>query len=122
MTTRSQFDQIMGNVGIPALLRIFGEPVIFPNTSEISGIFNIRGDQPNAAWPEIGAALRLSQLGNPTVQLTETAAASLSENDTLSIRGADYIITRIDPDGSGLVLIDLMPAERSGAMTTDRWQ
>lgn len=122
MTTRSLFDQILTNTGIPALLRVFGEPVTLHDASEVSGIFNIRGDQPDAAWPELGAALRLSQQGNPTVYLTETSAANLAENDSLSIRGADYIITRLDPDGSGLVLIDLMPAERSGAMTTDRWQ
>lgn len=100
----------------------FGEPVIRPDTTEVSGIFDPRGDLPGAAWPEIGAALRLSQQGNPVVYLAEAAAAGLAENDRLTIRGADYVITRLDPDGSGLVRLELMPAERSGALPTDRWQ
>lgn len=107
---------------IPTILGIFGEPVTLPDTTEVLGIFDPRGDLPPAAWPEIGAALRLSQQLNPTVQLTEAVAAGLGENDRLTIRGTDYLITRLDPDGSGLVRLELMPAERSGALPTDRWQ
>lgn len=122
MATRSQFDTIMASTGFPALLRVFGEPVILPDTLVVSGIFDPRGDRPEAAWPEIGAALRMSQQGNPVLQLIESDAAVLNERDNLFIRDAEYVITRIDPDGSGMVRIELMPAERSGALMTDRWQ
>lgn len=100
----------------------FGEPVTLPDASIVSGIFDPRGTPPGAAWPEIGAALRLSQQLNPTVQLTEAAAAGLGERDSLFIRGTEYCITRLDPDGVGLVRLELMPAARSGALPTDRWQ
>lgn len=107
---------------IPTLLGVFGESVTKPDMTEVTGIFDPRGAHPAAAWPEIGGALRLSQQVNPTVQLAEAAAAGLGERDSLIIRGTEYLITRLDPDGSGLVRLELMPAERSGALPTDRWQ
>lgn len=112
----------MNSAGFPALLRVFGEPVTMPDASEVSGIFDVRGDIPGSAWPEIGAALRMSQEGNPVLQLTDSDAASLSEDDRLTIRGNEYIVTRIDADGSGFVRIELMPSDRSGSLHTDRWQ
>lgn len=118
----TQFESILETVGFPTLMRLFGETVILPDTSEVTGIFNSRGDNPDSAWPEIGAALRLSQEGNPTLKLTELNAAGISENDRITVRSAAYIVTRIDPDGSGLVRLDLMPADRTGALPTERWQ
>lgn len=122
MATRSQFDTIMASTGFPVLLRVFGEPVTLPDATQVSGIFDPRGDSPDAAWPEIGAALRMSQQGNPVLQLIESAASGLSENDRIGVRDAEYIITRIDLDGAGMARIELMPADRSGAFQSDRWQ
>lgn len=107
---------------LPSLLGVFGDPVTLPDTTVVTGIFDPRGALPAAAWPEFGSGVRLSQQVNPTVQLTEAAAAGLAEHDPLTIRGTAYLITRLDPDGSGLVRLELAPAERSGALPTDRWQ
>lgn len=117
----SQIDALIA-AQIPKLFKIFGEPVTLPDTTEVLGIFDPRGTLPAAAWPEFGGGVRLSQQVNPTVQLTEAVAAGLGENDQLTIRGTAYLITRLDPDGSGLVRLELASVERSGAMPTDRWQ
>lgn len=107
---------------IPTIIGIFGEPVTLPDTTVVTGIFDPRGTLPVSAWPEFGGGVRLSQQVNPTVQLTEADAAGLGEQDRLTIRGTAYLITRLDPDGSGLVRLELAPADRSGALPTDRWQ
>jgi hypothetical protein len=82
-----------------------GEPVMLPGGAVLSGVFDVFAPRPEPLGSEQGRTLRASQLPNPTLDVTAAAAAAheLREGSLLSVRGVDYRIARIDPDGFGMV-------------------
>jgi len=91
---------------IATAVRGEGEPVTLPGGSVVTGYFELF-DPRESAGNETGHAMRLSQQHNPTLALTDADAAALAEGDTLTIRGEDWRIARIDPDGNGLTTLSL---------------
>lgn len=89
----------------------FGEAVILSDEVTVWGIFSPRGDLAGSPFgSEVGRAMRISQQPNPVVVLADDDAAALAERDQVTIRGADYLVTRLDPDGLGMTRVWLMPA------------
>lgn len=89
----------------------FGEPVILAGAVEVVGIFHPRGKPPvSPMGSEVGIGMRISQQTNPMVVLADADAAGLADRDPLSIRGVDYLVTRLDPGGRGMTDVQLMPA------------
>lgn len=107
---------------IPTLIGIFGEPVTLPDASIVTGIFTPKGEVAQSPWSELGLSMRFSQQSSPLLDLRDADAATLAEQGTLTIRGTAYTILRLDPDGSGLTRLELMPATRAGNDDFDRWR
>lgn len=88
-----------------------GELVILAGAVEVRGIFYPRGKPAGSPMgSEVGLGMRISQQRNPMVDLLDEDAAGLADGDQISIAGADYLITRLDPDGLGMTEVQLMPA------------
>jgi len=100
----------------------FGEVVALSDGSTVHGVFDLFGLSAEGGT-ETGRSMRLSQQQNPTLALRDTDAATLAEGDTLTIRGDDWRIARLDPDGYGLTMIALAPAQASTpADQFQRWR
>ena len=101
----------------------FGQPVTRPDGQVVSGVF-ARRPAPVAPWPEIGAALKLSQQPNPEVHLLSADAAGLAKNQRLVISGERFLIVDVDPPAEGWVRITLLPDPASAPRPEagSRWQ
>lgn len=100
----------------------FGEAATLPDASTVHGKFDLFDPRADGD-AETGRSMRLSQQQNPTLALRDADAATLAEGDTLTVRGEDWRITRIDPDGYGLTTLSLAPAQESSpADQFQRWR
>lgn len=100
----------------------FGEPVTLPGEVVVMGVFEPQG-RPVAPWgSEVGLAGRMSQQANPTVTLAEADAAGLADGDQVQIRAAAYLVVRRDPDGAGMVRVELMPAAAADGTVSGVWR
>lgn len=105
-----------------SVLATFGESVTLPSGAEVLGVFDPQG-RPAAPWgSEVGLVSAIAQQANPRVSLAEADAAALALTEILQIRGADYAITRLDPDGAGLVSVSLMPAGAADGTVSGVWR
>lgn len=95
----------------------FGEPVTLPGGAVVNGIFDPVGTPAGGAGfgSETGLRGRLSAQANPTLDLADADAAGLSDGAAVQVRGASYLITRLDPDGAGITRLLLMPAAAASA-------
>jgi hypothetical protein len=80
-----------------------------------------QGDSPESPWSDVGVSLRLSQQPSPYLIALNADAAALAEQDTLSVEGVDYLITRIDDAGFGTKKLALMP-DSTAADASERWR
>lgn len=105
-------------------LRHFGEDVLLPGGASAVGL---------VIWPglsagplvasEVGLAMRIGDQDNPSVSLWQADALSLNEGDAVTVRGQDYLIARKHrADGSGMVSLDLMPADASAPAAGSRYR
>jgi hypothetical protein len=100
----------------------FGEPVTLAERA-VLGIFDPRGEPADGLLgSEVGLLGRMSAQVNPTVLLLDADAAELAEGDSLTIREAEYTVTRMDPDGAGLTRVALMPSGVTDPNRLDRWR
>jgi hypothetical protein len=105
-----------------ACVERMGESVTLPS-SEVTGIFFPKPATPaGLLGSEVGLTMRLSQQEVPMLHLIETDAEGLSEGDTLTVRGREWEITRIDSDGQGIAVLDLRPAPSEAPDPTRRWR
>lgn len=111
----------MAQHALAALMRTHGENATRTGGELLEGIFDPVGDRPSPFQSEVGLSVRLSQQPAPTLIVSSTDAAEVYEHDTLTLRGTEYLVTRLDDDGLGVTTLRLMPAETSHA-DTERWQ
>jgi len=52
----------------------------------------------------------LQHQAEPSVLLSESDAATVHEGDEITMRGTDYSVVELLPDGSGMTLLRLVPA------------
>lgn len=120
MSWADALDDLAGAVTAAAA---FGEPVYLGDAlTPCYGLFDPIGQPPAGFGSEVGLVGRLSAQPNPTLALSDRDAAGASVGLTLSVRGSDYVVTRLDPDGSGLTRLALMPAAASGAEAGSPWR
>ena len=102
-----------------------GETVALPDGAVLSGVFDLFAPRPEPLGSEQGRLLRASQQPNPTLDVTaaDVAAHDLREGALLAVRGADYRIARMDPDGFGMFRLFLATYQppRAGA-EMEGWQ
>ena len=55
------------------------------------------------------------------MRLRTTDAEGLTEGDTVTIRGTDYTVRRLEPDGTGMTRVELMRPPVDPA-TQDGWR
>lgn len=102
---------------------LLGESITLPDGSTARGIFDPKPADPGGPFgSDVGRAMRLSQQSSPELRLLDDDAAALSELDTVIVRGVDYQVASIYPDGHGLTVIGLMPATASGGDELNRWR
>ena len=106
------------------LLRVHGESVRV-NGADITAIV----DQPSAlikaraldGGTVIGQEVEQQEL--PTLWADEAAVASVTEGDAAIVRGTEYRVARLDPDGTGLTLLTLYrPSVSSSNTAGRRWR
>jgi len=114
MTVASRHARVASHV-----VRAHGETVTLAGGSTVQGVFNLFDPRADGDT-ETGRNMRLSQQHNPTLALTDTDAAAMAEGDTLTIRGEEWRIARIDPDGNGMTTLSLAPPSTAGEM--QRWR
>lgn len=105
-----------------AMLRHFGEPVTLPGGVVVIGIVDL---------PRRGVALGASRaatapppdlpLDQPRMALLSEEAAGLMEKDVIVARGVAYAVVRPLPDGAGMTLVELTPAQEAPA-SPDEWR
>lgn len=102
----------------------FGEPVTLPSGDVVTGVFELfdpRVQDPSGSG--VGRSMRISQQHNPMLMLLDADASGLAEGDDVGVRGSQWRITRIDPDGNGITELSLMPAPQVDAGDTfRRWR
>jgi len=108
MTVASRHARVASHV-----VRVHGETVTLAGGSTVQGVFDLFGPRADGD-SETGRSMRISQQHNPTLALRDADASTLAEGDTLTIRGDDWRIARLDPDGYGLTMISLYPAQDQG--------
>jgi len=117
MTVASRHARVASHV-----VRVHGETVALAGGSTVQGVFDLFSPRADGDT-ETGRSMRLSQQHNPTLALRDADAAGLAEGDTLTVRGEDWRITRMDPDGYGLTMIALAPAHQVGVYDQfQRWR
>jgi hypothetical protein len=89
----------------------FGEPVTLPNGLLRHGVFELFDPRIDADPSEVGRPMRPSQQPNPVLYLRDADAASIYEGLVLTLRGALWRVTRLDPDGHGMTTVALAPAQ-----------
>lgn len=92
---------------IPLTLADFGEAVQLPGGQTATAIFDPVGDPSAPPGSEVGLGVRVSQQVSPHLLMASADAASLSDGDTITVRGAAYRVTRSDPDGQGMTTVRL---------------
>ena len=86
----------------------FGEVVTLPGGGLVYGIFDAKGTPAPDYGPVQGIAGRPSAQPNPFVALLAADAAGLKIGSApVTVRGLTYRVTQIDPDGSGMVRVEL---------------
>lgn len=109
----------MAAAGIEA----FGEPVTLSGGSVVTGILALPGAAAAPLWSEVGLAMRISDQPNPVVALRAADIGDLAEGDSLTARGVSYLVSRRHPpDGTGLVALELMPADASAPAAGSRYR
>lgn len=108
---------------VSAVLREYGEPVIKPDLTRVNGVF-LREPSPNAAWPEAGVGLKLSQQQNLALYLMPDDAIGLAEHAVLTVQSNDYLITDVELNASGLIRFGLRakPTDLNTPDPAARWQ
>lgn len=114
--------------------RVHGEPVyVMATDTLLNGVFAPQGrPEQDADWDAgIGAAAGMARRVNPVVTLTETDATAqglldrrtlstderlepVSQRAYLEIRGTVYEIMALEPDGAGMVRVELLLAPDVG--------
>ncbi|MCU0843204.1 MAG: hypothetical protein MUC79_16035 [Thiobacillaceae bacterium] len=87
----------------------FGEPVELA-TGTVSGILDLEGMpfESRSQGSEVGARLGLDHQAQPILWLRTEDAAGLLEGASVGLRGIDYLVVRLDPDGAGMTRVELM--------------
>ena len=86
----------------------FGEAVTLPGGGVVYGVFDSMGDQAPDYGPTQGLAGRPSAQPNPYVMLDEADAVGLKIGSApVVVGGLSYRVTQIDPDGAGMVRVEL---------------
>jgi len=117
MTVASRHARVASHV-----VRVHGETVTLADGEKVQGVFDLFGLSADGDT-ETGRSMRLSQQHNPTLALRDADAATLAEGDTLTIRGDEWRIARLDPDGYGLTMLSLAPAQSNTAADQfKRWR
>ncbi len=91
-----------------AVMEEFGEPVTLPGAVEVTGVFDPLGEPPAPWGSEVGLATHLGQQPSPVVSLLDSDSVGLNERDLITVGSKDYLVTRIDDEGSGLSRVWLM--------------
>ena len=89
-------------------LGAFGEPIVLPGGVAATAIFEPLG-QPALQIGELtGMDARLLQDPQPVLRISAGDGAALVEGDWITVRGVNYLVSRIDDsDGSGLLRVEL---------------
>lgn len=104
---------------IATAVRGEGEPVTLPGGSVVTGYFELFDPRADGDT-ETSRSMRISQQHNPTLTLQDADAATLVEGDTLTVRGEEWRVARVNPDGYGLTTLSLAPP--STASEIQRWR
>jgi hypothetical protein len=94
----------------------FGEPVGTP-AGPLTGVVGLPATQPmlRVTGSRRGAVDLLQHQTEPTCTLRTSDAEALSEGDTITMRGTDYSIIELLPDGGSMTLLRLVPAAATPA-------
>jgi hypothetical protein len=96
-------------------LTVFGEEVGLPSGGTVLGVYYPLGDPAPDFGPVQGVVGRPSAQPNPYVLVAESDAAGLKVGSApVVLRGLPYRVTQIDPDGAGMVRVELR-RQASGA-------
>jgi len=89
----------------------FGEAVTLPSGT-VTGVVSLPPVQPmlRVAGTRTGAVDVLQHQAEPSVWLRHDDAATVHEGDEITMRGTDYSVVELLPDGSGMTLLRLVPA------------
>lgn len=78
--------------------------------TDLLAVIDIPASEPESRprGSDTGARLPLGYQGAYAAHLRETDAAGIAEGDTLRVRGLDYLVVTLDPDGGGMTRLPLM--------------
>lgn len=102
-----------------AVVRTLGEPIECAAGRVVLGVVDLPSVPQELRPP--GTRLALSHQETPVVWLATDAAAGLTRGDAIQVRGTEYLIADLIPDGAGLTHVDLYrPGAESG--TRPEWR
>lgn len=105
----SQAEDIIRAVMPNAVLSVFGDPVIMPDGSVVSGVFSRYDSVRDTQWSNAIAASQMDVKLNPAVDLRDADAALLTIGSRIVIKGVGYLVVEIPEAGdSGLTHVDLV--------------
>jgi hypothetical protein len=94
----------------------FGEPIVTP-VGQLIGVVGLPATQPmlRVSGSRSGSIDLLQHQSEPTCTLRTSDAGALSEGDTITMRGTDYSVIELLPDGGSMTLLRLVPAAATPA-------
>jgi hypothetical protein len=98
---------------------IHGEPVILPTGSTVMCVAELPGVDPllRERGSQVSAQLQIGHQVQAAIWLPTVDAAALSKNDAVMLRGTQYLIVSLTPDGAAQTRVDLMlPGSEPGPL------
>ena len=103
----------------------FGEPVTLP-AGVVMGVFDLpgMGGSVRERGSSTGERVAIGQQAQPQLLLRDADVGTLKQQDRVSVRGTDYLVVALTPDGTGMTTVELMlPGAEQGPMPEwRRWR
>lgn len=98
---------------------IHGEPAILPTGSTVMCVAELPGVDPmlRERGSDVSARIQIDNQVQAVMWLQTVDAAALSKNDAVTLRGTQYLIVSLTPDGASQTRVDLMlPGSEPGPL------